>query len=832
MWRHHPWLLGLALAPLLFGSVTAEGQAAVGILFAFSLLLCSGQMGGASERGTAWRWGLLAFVLVLPLVPLPIGFVQTLDPQRAALAREFPVEAGEAPAWLVLTVSPARTMQRVWEIGLVIAAFCLARHGCRQPGFTRQLALVLAATLFLLAASDVWYRLDGRRSILGLWQVSWGKGAGTFANRNLFADWIVVGSVFCAGWLIRSFAPLRSARRGAMPAKSSGARWEALFVSLAIVFALGMAVLSGSRGGVVALGAGAVAGVALLARRSQRRRRWLALGLVAMAVFAVLVTLGEPLLQRMAAMKTDLLDRYPKLTIWQQSLSIVLKFPVFGAGWGSFNTIFNHAKTSGADYTVLHAENDYVQLLVEGGLLGALVCGGLLLRLLWRGAAFAWRERMEEPELVMSTLAALGAFAVHASFDFVGQIVSNSVLAAALLGFLTGSRVEPERPAVAPPPGRGRVALNLAAALALLTVALLQGAAFWQWHQGTRATNPAAQVEACRASLRLWPWATKRHVALVRAQAATFADLTRDRAVAPAQAAWAELNASLRRDPLNWELRLERAWLDLAFSTNAARARDEAWEVCRLMPLQPQVPLRFARQFIESDPDFTRHLLHSIRLEDARHLPLVFDVSWRLYHQAADLWNLTPDTPEGLLALGDFALEEKLLPLAAQAYQRIGPRFAPEKVAEKLLLAGRADLALAALPNPPATPSARIIAARAHLAQGQFGDAIRLAESTWRASPVEREIATPVAAPGTLEGQLGQWRGQPHNLLYARRVAEKVLLLPANERDLPLLRQLAVRFPGELRLRWILFDSERARGETEAAARAAIELAALTVRRG
>jgi len=156
MWRHYPWLIGLLLAPLLFGSVNPEGQAVVGIFFSLSFLLLAGEFGprGGRSRVSWWKWIAIG-LLSLPLLPMPIGVVEWISPQRAELAKMFPVEPGGTAGWVTLTVSVANTVQRLWELMLLIAAFCLARHASRHPAFPRLFVGFVSFALLLLAASDV-----------------------------------------------------------------------------------------------------------------------------------------------------------------------------------------------------------------------------------------------------------------------------------------------------------------------------------------------------------------------------------------------------------------------------------------------------------------------------------------------------------------------------------------------------------------------------------------------------------------------------------------------------------------------------------------------------
>ena len=91
-WRHFPWLLGLMLSPLLFGAVNADGQAAVGALIGLSFFLLAPRLAsppGPTRTRPTWTLVMIALVF-LPFIPLPIGIIHWIAPQKAALALAFP----------------------------------------------------------------------------------------------------------------------------------------------------------------------------------------------------------------------------------------------------------------------------------------------------------------------------------------------------------------------------------------------------------------------------------------------------------------------------------------------------------------------------------------------------------------------------------------------------------------------------------------------------------------------------------------------------------------------------------------------------------------------
>ncbi|MBI4323896.1 MAG: O-antigen ligase family protein [Chloroflexi bacterium] len=823
MWRLYPWLLGLILAPLLFGSVTAEGQIVVGILLGGSLLLCAGQSGGWSRPLTKplWLW-MAGGLLLLPLLPLPMVAMNWLDPARSELARSFPVEPGLLPSWMPLSVSPAKTMQRLWELGLVLACFSLARQSVQYAPAPRLLALGIASAVCLLAASDVWYRLDGRRSVLGLWEITWGKGAGTFANRNHFANWVYMGLLFSAGWVMRGLSPLFSPRSGGQVAPNSLP--DTLFLLVVLPLGLITAVASGSRAGLLALLAGLSVWLLLLKKRTRSRTRWGAIGLVAILALALAVGAGELVIDRLMEAKLGW-PQFSKIDIWRQSLALFSRFVLFGTGWGTFATAFNHYKSGGGDSTVLHAENDYIQLLVETGLVGALVLGLVLSRVLRAAIQFAWREALAEPELVFGAVAGLAAFALQAVFEFVFQITATALLAAALLGFIIGSRDQARRPAVIPLPSGRRLLLNYLAAVVLLTAAVLQGAAWFHWQKAKAEKFSAAKAQHLVRSLQLWPWAVNRQITLTRTHVQVLSTQHPQDQRTLAKGFRPYLNRTLARDPYNWELRLERAWFDLAFATNSALAQAEALEVVKLNPRQPEIPLRFAAYFAERNPDRAWDFLRSVDPASPASMRRTLLLAWRISGDSAALWSLVPNTPSGLRILGDMAFERGLFPLAVQAYQRLPRHGDRVPLAEKFLQAKRPDLALALLPDAPATFDEKRLKAKAHWQMGHLMEAIRSAQSAWRS----RRFATPTIAGNTalsdLESIRREWEKAPNNAGRAASLAERICREPPLARDLALLRQLSERFPDELRLRWLVFQTEFDLGHLEAAAQIAVELA-------
>ncbi|HVY71283.1 MAG TPA: O-antigen ligase family protein, partial [Verrucomicrobiae bacterium] len=660
---------------------------------------------------------------------------------------------------------------------------------------------------------------------LGLWQETWGKGAGTFANPNHFADWLYVGSLFCLGWALRRIWPLQSARN--KPAHRPRNYLDGGFLIVAAVVGVVMALASGSRGGFASFVAGGLAWIALVIRRSEGEKRKVIVGVAALAAVVLVLGAGSVLINRLAKSRADNASRYSKGEIWRQSWSIFQKYPVFGTGWGSFVYAYNHYKQSGGDSTIWHAENDYLQQLVETGLLGTVLLGGLLAYLLRAPLASAWREKSDEPEVLLGALAGLVVFATHALIEFVFQITATATLAAALLGFATGATWRGKLSVVAEPMTYRRLALNLALALALLAGATFQAAAFWSWRMAIAQMRSAPRHATRRIeeSLRYWPWASNRRIGLARSQTRLLdADNTRK----PEQ--WKPIRAGLTRalaqDPANWEVRLERLLLDLDYSRDPRLARDETREMLELCPLQPRLPLLLAQRVAGQNPALAGELLRKEIPADAKDLRAALELAWKLERSAPLLWNLTPDTAGGLNILATFALQEKLEPLALQAFLRLTNHMDNLGVARLVLQeARRPDMAIGLIPEKTATLEGKLLLARAYSQTRAFERVLPLVGEVIRTVEGNRDVLAPVAPRLDLEAARQAAQAAPLDEGRAVTLAEAWMDQAPFRRDLPALRQLAAKFPGSARINWLVARAFSEVGDDETAGNMALGVA-------
>jgi hypothetical protein len=798
-WKLAPWLLGIGLSPILFGAVNSLEQAIIGTLFGVSLLFLIFELrgNGLQQRTVSFGWGVLFCLgIVIPLIPLPVELIQILSPERVRLARQFPAVSGELPGYLTLTISPAATLRRVWEISLLIACFCLARYAGRKR-VDRALSLTLCASLLILSASDIWYRVWGHRKLLGIWPDSANHAAGTFANRNHFADWIYVASLFLLGWL---FGKCSFESQSESPKKTRfSIGFEIVLCASAVSLPLFMAVYSGSRAGLAAGLVGFVVAALLLKSRTHSKELRLSFVFVTIGVSLIFISGSSYILNRLASEGGISF----KASIWRDALRIAQRFPVTGTGLGTFERAFSHYKTFAPQSSFLYAENDCIQSFVESGFILGTLFYSLIAISFWNLYRFARTAGESFGEIMCGGLAALSAFFVHSLFEFVFQITATALLAAALFGYLHGMRDCKTSPMLLPPISKFRVIGNLGFALGLLAVSGIQILAWYRFHDGTISKSE----DKIAASLRVWPAATDRIFAYIPlAQGEFVRNVTMPRSARPSVDRPVERAINL--DPLNWRLRYE------AFPLRArefpAGAADEAWRIVRLNPLQPALPLFFAQEFIKRSPEQAVPFLNAAA-RFSENLNPVLDLAWKLDPSPASLWRVIPASDSALQALGDFALRKSLPGMASTAFQRLSEKVPAERRAANFIEAGRADLALKILSGNSA--QANLQRGRAYLQLGQVSEALQAAELVLSQKDFEGQMARS-------DTQISS--NSQRGALLAK--AAQIMRYPARQRDRAQLRQLA-ETSGIPRISWMLLQTERELGLQDSAAATALRLA-------
>jgi O-antigen ligase len=203
---------------------------------------------------------------------------------------------------------------------------------------------------------------------------------GPFINRAHFAGLMVI-VVPMALALMQSRARRqppgrrwRTTWRDRLRDWSAGEASAANLVPFLVLVMGGAALVSGSRGGMLALLAALLAMVVgSVARGGTWVGRTVRIGLVAVLIVLAGAWIGGDVLYGTVERLADELGRpteSPRVLIWADALSLWLRAPVLGTGLGTFGVAFAGVRTIAAPVVYAHAESDWVQLLTDTGVLG------------------------------------------------------------------------------------------------------------------------------------------------------------------------------------------------------------------------------------------------------------------------------------------------------------------------------------------------------------------------------------------------------------------------------------------------------------------------------
>ena len=266
---------------------------------------------------------------------------------------------------------------------------------------------------------------------------------GCFLNRNHFAGFV---AMLCPVAL-------------ALAAHSiTTRRWFTALLHLALTSLMaGVVFLSLSRGAMLAMLGGLVATSLLIAFRHRLLWGLLLLGVIVAGSGGVIMQ-SPALRERLDGIHNpaQLASVDSRLNEWRESLRVWPHYPLIGAGANALRMVYPQYRQTSVGARLIHAENEYIQLIAECGLVGVT----LALTLLW-----SMRRRITEapapiPAVIITAVAgALSVTAIHCLFDFPAHLPLYALVMGALAGLL-----------LTPPPVGNRSTRWLALSPALMAI--------------------------------------------------------------------------------------------------------------------------------------------------------------------------------------------------------------------------------------------------------------------------------------------------------------------------------------------------------------------------
>ena len=382
------------LAPLAFGAVDRLVQLGVLALFAIGLWLCPPETVRLSRRGHRLLLAALAVLVLKEFAPAAL-FGGTEWRTLLTSGYELQLPWTHHP-------EPGRAVDAL--LALVVAACWFL--WVRTLAGTRGNRTAVAWTLFSAAAIVALVSLSTRgmdaKAIYGLRYTPGWKGFGPFPNRNHTASLLAMGALVGAGCITWA-----AARR----------RFGLMTLGLALA-ALTMAglIASQSRGGLVALGAGALVYMLFVLAKFRTRRVFGIVSAMALLVVGLGLAFGAPLLARFHGPSSEGSNQ-TRRAIWHDTATMWHDAPLFGHGLDTFTSLFPvYQRVQSDNEIVLHPESSWLQWLAELGLVPVAAGAVALLSFASRHARSAF-ERHSGFFLQASGFAAAAGLLTHCAID-------------------------------------------------------------------------------------------------------------------------------------------------------------------------------------------------------------------------------------------------------------------------------------------------------------------------------------------------------------------------------------------------------------------------------
>jgi O-antigen ligase len=346
--------------------------------------------------------------------------------------------ATTASVWFFGSVEPYWTTIYLILFLSYLAVIYLVANGFNQRRLVKSLLIMVLALGAFEAAYGLIQYLGDYNYIWHYQRTASLKAAtGTLINRNHYALLLNlcicmgIGYLYYRGTRLWEGTGLRLRRLLGSPGGGKLA-WLALLLvlmGLAVVFSM-------SRMGIVAMCC-SVASVMIAAHaaKSGRRATVIALALLVAILGLAIYTGIDPVLERYERLSAQRQSDRDRLALWGDAWKMIIQYPVFGQGLGTFQWTYPAFETVDADIPAKYAHNDYLQALAEVGIVGLtllLWCFGSV----WRVAVKNLRY-IEDPlvqGIGLGTIGALTAIALQEVTDFGLYIPGVAIMAALVVG--------------------------------------------------------------------------------------------------------------------------------------------------------------------------------------------------------------------------------------------------------------------------------------------------------------------------------------------------------------------------------------------------------------
>ncbi len=331
-----------------------------------------------------------------------------------------------------ISVEPFSTQVTAIHIFALCIFFALALGVIDSAARLRRVVTVLTVFGFIYAFFAILQSVLSPDRIYGIYRPQSAVPFGSFVNRHNFAAIIEMVISLPLGLIFAG--SLRSDKR--------------LLYGVAIAIIGTSLLLSGSRGGLVALLAQIILLIILTSRAKGRKNFVLKVALSGLLVFAAVggavFVGGDTSLTRISETASSDDISSSRFHIWGVTLKVISAHLPFGAGLGAYAQAYTQFDTAGGNERVEQAHNDYLQVIADAGVVGLIISGLFLFWFFREGIRNAAVSNKFRRGVAVGAFAGCFAILIHSLFDFVLHITAVSVMFLTLIAILVASGREYE----------------------------------------------------------------------------------------------------------------------------------------------------------------------------------------------------------------------------------------------------------------------------------------------------------------------------------------------------------------------------------------------------
>lgn len=416
--------IAIVLPALMLGTVHSEPLGVTLLLAAALFISLAFQTPIKLDLGGALFISLIA-VTALQLLPLPAAVIHIFSPESFLIQQRAANALGAAsPSWMTLSVDTPRTTEELAKLFFYLSLYWGIKSVAKLRGTDYVLHAVTTAGV-LGAVILLGHKIAMLDKVYGIYtpeQLRFENNiSAPFINANHMAGFLSLCSFVSIGLAMHTTE--RSKRM--------------ILIAFSAIIG-GALLLTLSRGGIAAYVAGQLLFITMVIVRNAQQQKnrgnesyglaWVPLGL-AFSLLLGMLAAQDAIIGEYISQDTK------KIEIFSESLPLLQKFPVTGAGRGAFEMVFPLVSDWASRVTFTRAENILIQLLVDYGIpFGALIMLGFIVLV-----ARAMLSASIRPATA-AVIAALIAGAIHNLVDFNWEIPGVAGVAVALLATLTTAK--------------------------------------------------------------------------------------------------------------------------------------------------------------------------------------------------------------------------------------------------------------------------------------------------------------------------------------------------------------------------------------------------------